>query len=413
MIKPSTPPALCELEKVEGPAPGMLNPPGQTRALVRTGDLIGSAEFLLVTLAATLIPVSLLWDFSWESTIGVDRFWSPPHLATHIGVWLSGLLAVRLIFVFTAARRQDGALAGVHIGPLCGPAGVWILFWAAATLQAALLLDNWWQRAYGLGAGLWHPPQILKAVGFFALLFGGVMLGAGNLSKVSARTGAGAAFLAWHGGLLLTMCALVLMMTNYPNLQHTATFYLVSSAIYPAVLLGVGRPSHPRWGATGVALVYTAILGAMVWLLPRFPAHPLTPPIHNPADHMMPPPFPLLLVLPALVLDRLVARPVAGRSFLGQLLLAGAAGVAFLATFLPSQWFFARFLLSPAADNWFFAGGGRHWPFFLKIDQARIMFWGMKQDPLTFGMALLAALAAAASAWIGLRVAAWLTGLRR
>ena len=76
------------------------------RATVRPVDLWFGA------FALTLIPISLLWDFSWESSIGVDRFWSPPHLATHAGVWLSGLLGARLLFVFTRCRGQ-GAAGGV------------------------------------------------------------------------------------------------------------------------------------------------------------------------------------------------------------------------------------------------------------------------------------------------------------
>jgi hypothetical protein len=98
---------------------------------------------------------------------------------------------------------------------------------------------------------------------------------------------------------------------------------------------------------------------------------------------------------------------------LRELGLAAAAGLAFVAAFLSTQWFFAKFLLSPAADNWFFVGGGRHWPFFLKIDRARVMFWGLKQDPLTAERCLLAMGLASGSAWMGLRAARWLNSLRR
>src|SRR3989442_761990 len=108
--------------------------------------------------------------------------------------------------------------------------------------------------------------------------------------------------------MVLMMCAIVLMMINYPNRQHTAAFYLTSCAIYPAVLLGVGRAASGEWGAARAALVYMGIVCAMVWLLPLFPGRPLTPPIHNPMERMMPPPFPLLLVVPALLLDWLQDR---------------------------------------------------------------------------------------------------------
>jgi len=403
----------------------------------------------LAALAATLIPVSLIWDFSWESTIGVDRFWSPPHLTTHIGVWLCGLLGARLVFVFTLTHHQGGSVSGVNIGGFCGPSGAWILLWGAVVMQAALLLDNWWQQAYGLGAGLWPPPQILKAIGFFTLLFGGVVLCAGARGHgVASRRTMAAVLLHWQGGLLLTMCAVVLTMLNYPNWQHTAGFYKISCAIYPAVLLAMGTGASGRWGATCTAVVYMAIVCALVWLLPLFPARPLTAPIHNPTDHMMPPAFPLLLVVPVVVMDWLRGRsvllpgceaatnqptpnpsqegnnPSCAAPLLGggrggfkrtnrELWVAVTAGTCFVAAFVPVQWFFAKFLLSPGTDNWFFAGGGRHWPFFLKIDQARTAFWGVKQEPLTWQAALLAMLFAGVSSWIGLRVGTWLSKLRR
>jgi hypothetical protein len=383
----------------------------------------------LAALAATLIPVSLIWDFSWESTIGVDRFWSPPHLTTCIGVWLCGLVGARLALIFTRAGHRGRSASGVNIGPLCGPSGAWILLWGAATMQAALLLDNWWQQAYGLGAGLWPPPQVLKATGFFTQLFGGVVLCAGARGQgVASRRTTATVLWCWQGGLLLTMCAVVLTLKNYPNWQHTAGFHKISCAVYPAVLLTIGQGTRGRWSATRAALVYMAIVGALVWLLPLFPAHPLTAPIHNPTDHMMPPAFPLLLVVPAVVLDllrwRFLSQEAGGANLKAgaikpgggdrrELWCAVAAGACFFASFVPVQWFFAEFLLSPAAGNWFFAGGGRHWPFFLKIDQARTAFWGVAQDPLTWQAALLAILFAVVSSWIGLRVGTWLSKLRR
>jgi len=192
--------------------------------------------------------------------------------------------------------------------------------------------------------------------------------------------------------------------------------------------LGTGTGASGRWGATCTALIYMAVVCALVWLLPLFLARPLTAPIHNPTDHMMPPAFPLLLVVPAVVVDWLrwrflfqqvggadlqVGATKSGGSHGRALWCAVAAGAGFSASLVAVQWFFAKFLLSPAADNWFFAGGGRHWPFFLKIDQARTAFWGVKQEPLTWRAALLAMLFAVVSSWIGLHVGTWLSRLRR
>jgi len=372
---------------------------------------VGLQELWWSAIAATLVPVSLIWDFSWESTIGVDRIWSPPHLATHVGIWLSGLLGLQLIARFTLARQHGVPADGVNLGPFCGPSGAWILFWGAVTFQCAFLFDNWWQRAYGLGAGLWHPPQFLKATAFFTVLLGGIALSAAAKSRGNLKSAT--AFLIWHGGLFLTLCALVLVMTNLPNLQHTAQFIKISSVVYPGVLLAVAAASRTRWGMTGAALVYSLVSGVMVWVLPLFPAHPLTAPIHNPMDHLMPPPFPLLLIVPALVVDWLrgrLANPVGWRA---ELVQAAVLGLGFVATFIPVQWFFASFLLSPAADNGFFAGGGRHWPFFLKIDQARVMFWGATQDPVTWRAVLWATASAMFSTATGFRVGKWLRSLCR
>src|SRR5207248_539436 len=123
-----------------------------------------------------------------------------------------------------------------------------------------------------------------------------------------------------------------------------------------------------RFPATVASLIYTVIVGLMVWLLPLFPAKPQVPPIYNPLDHLMPPPFPLLLILPAVAVDALIRRfRWPPHRFQGWL-QASAAGLAFFIIFLGAQWVFAEFLLTHLADNWFFAGGGEHWPFFLKID---------------------------------------------
>jgi hypothetical protein len=368
---------------------------------------VGSSGLFWAAAAAFLIPTGLIWDVSWESSIGVDRFWSPPHLATHLGVWLAGALATWLLVAFTCGGDRLSRAAGVGIGLLRAPVGAWLLLWSVGVIETAFLIDSWWQRAYGLGAGLWPPPQILKAVGFFGVLLGSLALCA---SAAASRPRLAALLSQWQGGLLLSLCALMLMMNNYPNLQHTGSFYLVSCAVYPVLSQAAGGASQTDWGATKAALCYMAIGCAMLWVIPLFPAHPLTPPINNPTDHLVPPPFPLLLLLPAAVMDGLCRR--LGRKG-SKLLLATILGAGFLAAFLPAQWFFAEFLLSPASANRFFAGGGQHWPFFLKIDKARVMFWGTREDPLTGSRLFLALAFAAFSAWVGLHVGERLRNLSR
>src|SRR5262245_957749 len=56
---------------------------------------------VLLLIAAALVPISLLWDFSWESTVGIDLFWSWPHVATYLAVAFAGSIALTLVFTAT------------------------------------------------------------------------------------------------------------------------------------------------------------------------------------------------------------------------------------------------------------------------------------------------------------------------
>jgi hypothetical protein len=149
-------------------------------------------------------------------------------------------------------------------------------------------------------------------------------------------------------------------------------------------------------------------------VLPLVPAKPQVPPIYNPLDHLMPPPFPLLLVAPAVMLDLLLRlappRGLRDRPWLQAI----AGGLVFSLVFFVAQWAFAEFLLSDDADNWFFAGGGRHWPFFLKIDSAsRVAFWNFGRDRMSpLNMLIYVGLAVVA-ARVGLWVGSWMQRVRR
>src|SRR6476619_6513371 len=39
----------------------------------------------LLVFGATCIPLGVLWDISWHSTIGRDTFWTPAHMLTYLG----------------------------------------------------------------------------------------------------------------------------------------------------------------------------------------------------------------------------------------------------------------------------------------------------------------------------------------
>ena len=402
-------------------------------------DTFSRAAVWLLLLAAAAIPATLVWDFSWESTVGIDLVWAPAHLGTYLAVALAGLLAVGMVFANTL--DPVGRSTGVELGPWRAPLGAWAIAWGALAFAGAMLFDRWWRGAYGLAAGIWHPPQILKAVAFFAVLLG-VWLACLSPQNRFPRAGAFALTFSGAAGLVLALITVVTLVSIYPNRQHAAWFYKVACATYPVVLVAVAKAGKLPFAATFASLAYMAVLCLMVWLLPLYPARPQVAPIYNALDHMMPPPFPLLLILPAVALDALFGNWPArlrGRSPIPKLsrqepslkvfnskfaifnslrlqswFQAGTAGLAFFIIFLGAQWAFSEFLLTGLADNWFFAGGGEHWPFFLKIDpQARQIFWQAKDDPMNFTNTVVSTALAVLAARIGLWLGASMQRLRR
>src|SRR5437016_8056457 len=90
---------------------------------------------------------------------------------------------------------------------------------------------------------------------------------------------------------------------TWPNLQHASHFYAVVSTPFPLLLLLSARASKVHAGATIAAATYMLIYIGMILVLPLFPAHPKLAPVYHPVDHMVPPAFPLLLIVPAAAID--------------------------------------------------------------------------------------------------------------
>jgi hypothetical protein len=349
-------------------------------------------------LGALAVPASLFWDFAWESTIGIDLLFAPPHVATDLAV--VGICAGALAQVARATRERPrgGELRrGVALGRFRAPAGAWLALWGGLAFATALIFDRWWQQGYGLAAGIWHPPQILKAMAFFALLAGVFWFWVGNQSRPR-----GALAFSLAGGALLALITVVTLPSTFANRQHSAFFFQLGCATYPIVLVALARAGRLRFAATTGALAALGLQALLVWILPLVPGEPAVGPIYHARDHLLPPPFPLLLVIPALAIDALLHR-LPGRVL--------ETGVVFAALFVATQWFFAEFLLSTAADSWFFAGGGRHWPFFLRIDPAATTaFWHTPDEAFTLAGAGIAVLLAVLATGFGLGLGA---GMKR
>jgi hypothetical protein len=237
--------------------------------------------------------------------------------------------------------------------------------------------DNWWHNAYGLDVKIVSPPHMVLALGMISVEVGAMLmaLAAQNRATAPRQVKALAWAFAFAGGLLLVMVATMISeYSSRANDMHRPLFYQVAAGSFPVFLVAFARSGRLRFPATVSAALYMAVTLAMLWTLQLFPAQPKLAPIYNAVTHMVPPEFPLLLVLPALAIDLLVQRLVRDYDWL----LAVAAGFSFLTVLLVVQWFFGEFLLSPAARNFFF--GADQWPYMVRPGPWQHRFWGVPKN---------------------------------
>jgi hypothetical protein len=129
---------------------------------------------------------------------------------------------------------------------------------------------------------------------------------------------------------------------------------------------------------------------------------------------MVPPGFPLLIVVPALLGDIIMRKVGRGRDWT----LSAILGVMFVAVMLAVHWFWAEFLISPHARNFFF--GADQWSYTDRLGPWRYRFWGLDVDAsgrwsaalFTRGLAI-AAIEATVSTRIGLWVGNGIARVRR
>jgi hypothetical protein len=121
--------------------------------------------------------------------------------------------------------------------------------------------------------------------------------------------------------------------------------------------------------------------------------------------------FPVLVIVPALVLDLIMHR-VGSR--VRDLALAPVLGLAYLASFLAVQWPFAEFLITEHSRNWFFNGNNYMYWTSPQAEARTYMFadWGRWAKPFAPQFALAIVLAMVSS-YLGLKWGTWMTKVRR
>lgn len=392
--------------------------PGATIGRTALRGITVTAAARAVVLSAAAIVIGLIWDISWHRTIGRDTLFSPPHVLEYIAAIVAGVSCGWLILQTTFDdRRNTDRDSSVAFWGFRGPLGAWVTVWGTFAMLASAPFDDWWHNAYGLDVEIISPPHVVLLLGMLAVVLGAVVMAVAVQNREGESSRRFMLLYAFASAmLLLILTTAAFTYTAFPNTFRGTEFYLVSAVVYVLPLVVVARSARRRWPATAAALLYLGVSLALIWTLQAFPAVPKLAPIYREILHMVPPPFPLLLVVPALVVDLLIRRGQRrGWPDWGRALVAGPLA---LVAFFAVNWFWGDFLLSKSARNALFAMD--QWEYFSRPGPWQYEYWGMPRtaaggfDWASFaGPFGIACLLGVASGRIGLWLGSWLGGVKR
>lgn len=330
-----------------------------------------------VVFASTSIVVGLIWDVSWHRTVGRDTFWTLAHVLEQLAAIVAGLTCGWLVLRTTFRGTPEDRARSVRFWHFFqGPLGAWVCIWGTLMMITSAPFDNWWHNAYGLDVKIISPPHMILAWGMIGIQIGAMLLALSAQNRASEEDEKSYSMIhAYTAGILITMIATVIQEdASVGNHMHAAQFYVITAWTIPLFLVGLSRASRLSWPATTITAIYSAITLAMMWILQLFAATPRLAPIYNPVTHMVPPSFPLLIIVPAVAVDLLMRKFGKGHDWKLSLVL----GVTWVAVMLLVHWFWAEFLLSPSARN--FLIGADQWSYADRLGEWRYQYWNLDRD---------------------------------
>src|SRR5262245_30430019 len=116
------------------------------------------------------------WDISWHMSIGRDTFWTPAHMAIHLGGLLAAVSCGYAILSTTFGSSAAARAASVRVLGFRGPIGCFIAAWGGIAMLTSAPFDNWWHEAYGLDVKIISVPHSLLAIGIGAINIGAFLL---------------------------------------------------------------------------------------------------------------------------------------------------------------------------------------------------------------------------------------------
>lgn len=362
--------------------------------------------------AAGCIMSGLYWDISWHETIGRDTFWTPAHLLIQFGAVLAGFYSAWLIFSTTFGHNEEARRAGVSVLGFRGPLGAFISAWGGAAMIISAPFDNWWHNAYGLDVKIISPPHSMLALGIAGIMWGSIILLLGEMHRAQddLRRRLQRLLLFAGGFIIVQDMMFKLQFTNRVNM-HNASFYVAVTIGMGIMLEGIARSSGYRWARTAITGVYTIFFLLALWILPLFPAEPKLGPVYQHVTHMIALHFPVLIVVPAFVLDLIFPRIKDWNKWAQ----AAIEGAVFVGVLLAVSWPLGTFLVtSTAARNWIF--GTQQFAYFLDPTVASVRNVFFQDDPtrtiflIKMGVAVLAGII---STRVGIAWGNWLAKVKR
>jgi hypothetical protein len=369
-------------------------------------------------IAVTSSTIGGAWDVSWHRSIGRDTFWTPAHLMIQACGVLAAVIGLYLVLTATFGKSQKALelrAASVNIFGLYAPLGVFLAAWGGIAMLTSAPFDNWWHNAYGLDVKIVSPPHALLVLGIRGVGFGVLFLILAAMNRAQAVGDSSyrrlQQLLLYIGGLSMGGNMFFIQEYTWDVVLHQTSAYIALAIAVPVIFAMYSQASRFRWAATTTAAVYTFCVIAEILILPLFPATPKLGPVFNPVTHLVPAKFPVLILVPAILLDLFWERVKNWKLWQ----IAIVSGVIFVAILTPVEWEFAKFLMSKASENRFF--GTMYFDYNAPpppfgIDRARIFWHPAYGWPLVEGLTI-ATFCAMLSSWLGLAFGRWMRGVQR
>ena len=318
-----------------------------------------------VTLASVCTVVGIMWDISWHITIGRDGLFSPPHVVVYMGAVLSGLFSgIQVLYnSFAAPKQARQGLVRIW-GIFYSSLGALFSIWGAIAMLTSAPFDDWWHNAYGLDVVIISPPHSVLGIGILFLQFGAVVSTSKYLNKATTlpatpfyqkqKMWVRVLFIIAAACLIGELCTFGTAFLDKRN-QRTGQFYIIAAAAILLFLPAFARELRLKYSMTLITIVFFLVTTIPNWVMQLVPATPKLGPILNHVTHLQALQFPMLLFVPAFLID-LGLQKIKGSDWVK----AAFISVVFVLGLLAVQYPFSGFLQeSPGARNWVF--GSQSW----------------------------------------------------